>query len=40
MKDQITADALELLLNQQALRAAVEEVSLWVKDLRRCMTTC
>ncbi|WP_085677819.1 MULTISPECIES: hypothetical protein [unclassified Pseudomonas] len=33
MKDQITADALELLhLNQTALRAAVEEVSLWIKQ--------
>lgn len=33
MKDQITADALELLLlNQQALRAGLEEVSLWIKQ--------
>lgn len=33
MKDQITADALELLhLNQTALRAALEEVSLWIKQ--------
>lgn len=33
MKDRITADTLELLhLNQIAIRAALEEVSLWISQ--------
>ncbi|MQG91328.1 hypothetical protein [Pseudomonas sp. MN1F] len=33
MNDRITADALELLhLNQIAIRAAIEEVSLWISQ--------
>lgn len=39
----VTADMLELLhLNQTALRAGLEELSLWIKqrDQPTCTTTC
>lgn len=39
-RSSITADTLELLhLNQTALRAGLEELSLWIKQ-RTCTTMC